>query len=125
MIRAAAAIALVASAAEAYVQAPLGLRMSAAPSRREVVQAGATAAAIAPFVQTGAASASMDKSGRAPVLTIFDHRGCGRPTKEYTGAKSNDKNDQMCIKAQSVKISVSEQTAAKLLQEALSQMKNF
>jgi hypothetical protein len=123
MIRAAAAIAVIASAADAYVQAPLGLRMSA--SRREVVQAGATAAAIAPFVQTGAASASMDKSGRAPVVTIFDHRGCGRATKEYTGAKSGDKNDQMCIKAQSLKISVSEQTAAKLLQEALSQMKNF
>ena len=42
---------------------------------------------------------------------------------QYTGAKSNTKDDEMCIKAQSVKIAVSEQTAAKLLQEALSQMK--
>ena len=125
MLRSAAAIAVLASAADAYVQAPMGLRMSLAPTRREAMQAGAAAAAVVPFLQNAPASATVDKSARAPVLTIFDHRGCGRATKEYTGAKSNDINDQMCIKAQSVKITVSEQTAAKLLQEALSQMKNF
>jgi hypothetical protein len=30
----------------------------------------------------------MDKSGKAPVITIFDHRGCkrGGPDTEYKGA---------------------------------------
>ena len=34
------------------------------------------------------------------MITIFDHRGCvrGGPNKEYTGAKSNDSDDEMCVK---------------------------
>merc|ERR1712167_102014 len=51
----------------------------------------ASAAAFAPAlsgVRTGATSLSMsmDKSARAPIITIFDHRGCSKHTnKEYTG----------------------------------------
>ena len=43
------------------------------------------------------------QSGRAPVITIFDHRGCqrGGPNAEYTGPKSNDQDDEMCVKVQS------------------------
>ena len=40
------------------------------------------------------------QSGRAPVITILDHRGCvrGGPNKEYTGPKSNDQDDEMLVK---------------------------
>eukprot|EP00291_Cryptomonas_curvata_P003413 CAMPEP_0172181354 /NCGR_PEP_ID=MMETSP1050-20130122/17768_1 /TAXON_ID=233186 /ORGANISM="Cryptomonas curvata, Strain CCAP979/52" /LENGTH=72 /DNA_ID=CAMNT_0012854621 /DNA_START=20 /DNA_END=234 /DNA_ORIENTATION=+ len=51
--------------------------MSMDLGRRQVVQTGAAAAAVAPFLQSLPASA-MDKSARAPVITIFDHRGCKR-----------------------------------------------
>jgi hypothetical protein len=44
--------------------------------RRQVVQTGAAAAAVAPFLQNMPASANFDKSAKAPVITIFDHRGC-------------------------------------------------
>ena len=42
----------------------------------------------------------------APVITVFDHRGCkrGGPDKEYTGAKANSKDDEMCVKVQVAKI---------------------
>mmetsp|Transcript_96494 Transcript_96494/g.144398 ORF Transcript_96494/g.144398 Transcript_96494/m.144398 type:complete len:123 (-) Transcript_96494:69-437(-) len=96
--------------------------MSLNAGRREVVQAGAAGAAIAPFLGSSPAGASMDKSAKAPVITIFDHRGCSRQPKEYRGPASGDQDDQMMVKAQSLKITVSEQSAAKLLQENLSSM---
>lgn len=71
----------------------------------------ASAAAFAPAlsgVRTGATSLNMamDKSGKAPVITVFDHRGCNRggPNKEYSGAKANGMEDEQCLKVQSVKI---------------------
>ena len=89
--------------------------------RRQVVQTGAAAAAVTPFLQSLPAGA-MDKSAKAPVITIFDHRGCkrGGPDTEYKGNKANSKDDEMCVKVQSVKISVSEAEAAKALQEFIS-----
>ena len=96
--------------------------MSMETGRRQVVQAGAAAAVAAPLLRGTPAAAGMDKSGRAPVITIFDHRGCNRggPNKEYTGAKSNDKDDEMCVKVQSNKIAASEARAAAQLAEAIS-----
>ena len=96
--------------------------MSMETGRRQVVQAGAAAAVAAPLLRGTPAEAKMDKSGRAPVITIFDHRGCNRggPNKEYTGAKSNDKDDEMCVKVQSNKIAASEARAAAQLAEAIS-----
>ena len=90
--------------------------------RRQVVQTGAAAAAVAPFLQSLPASAGMDKSARAPVITIFDSRGCkrGAPDAEYKGLKANSPDDEMCIKVQSAKITVSEAEAAKALQEFIS-----
>lgn len=58
-----------------------GLRMSAGASRREVVQAGAAAAAVTPFLGSSAAYAAkpkMEADSYAPIVTIFDHRGCTR-----------------------------------------------
>ena len=116
MIGKTVALALVGSAA---AFSPL---MSMETGRRQVVQAGAAAAVAAPLLRGTPAEAKMDKSGRAPVITIFDHRGCNRggPNKEYTGAKSNDKDDEMCVKVQSNKIAASEARAAAQLAEAIS-----
>jgi len=70
----------------------------------------ASAAAFAPAlsgVRTGATSLNMalDKSGRAPVITVFDHRGCtAHKNAEYKGPKANGMEDEQCVKVQSVKI---------------------
>jgi len=70
----------------------------------------ASAAAFAPAlsgVRTGATSLNMamDKSGRAPVITVFDHRGCtAHKNTDYTGPKANGMEDEQCVKVQSVKI---------------------
>ena len=97
------------------------LQQSMDLGRRQVVQTGAAAAAVAPFLQSMPATA-MDKSARAPVITIFDHRGCkrGGPDGEYKGLKANGPDDEMCVKVQSSKITVSEGEAAKALQEFIS-----
>lgn len=34
----------------------------------------------------------------APVITVFDHRGCDRANLEYQGAKANGEDDYMCVK---------------------------
>ena len=68
----------------------------------------APGASFQPRLRSGASSVSMamDKSGKAPVITIFDHRGCqrGGPDTEYKGAKANSKDDEMCVKVQVAKI---------------------
>eukprot|EP00286_Rhodomonas_abbreviata_P026628 CAMPEP_0181314300 /NCGR_PEP_ID=MMETSP1101-20121128/14739_1 /TAXON_ID=46948 /ORGANISM="Rhodomonas abbreviata, Strain Caron Lab Isolate" /LENGTH=129 /DNA_ID=CAMNT_0023421373 /DNA_START=19 /DNA_END=408 /DNA_ORIENTATION=+ len=111
MAKALASLAVIGSAA-AYV--PM---MSMDMGRREVVQAGTAAAAVAPFLKGASAGASMDKSAKAPVITVFDHRGCTRAPKEYTGPKSSDQDDEMCVKVALSKIPASEADAAKKLQE--------
>merc|ERR1711966_480561 len=102
-----ASLAVIGSAA-AYV--PM---MSMDMGRREIVQAGAAAAAVTPFLQGAPAGAAMDKSAKAPQITIFDHRGCSRAPKESTGGQA----DEMMVKVASTKVSVSEADAAKKLQE--------
>mmetsp|Transcript_8056 Transcript_8056/g.15854 ORF Transcript_8056/g.15854 Transcript_8056/m.15854 type:complete len:108 (+) Transcript_8056:2-325(+) len=91
--------------------------MSMDMGRREVVQAGAAAAAVTPFISGAPAGAAMDKSAKAPQITIFDHRGCSRAPKESTGAKANGPEDEMMVKVASTKVAVSEADAAKALQE--------
>nr|7TJA_A Chain A, Phycoerythrin alpha-subunit 1 [Proteomonas sulcata]7TJA_E Chain E, Phycoerythrin alpha-subunit 1 [Proteomonas sulcata]7TJA_I Chain I, Phycoerythrin alpha-subunit 1 [Proteomonas sulcata]7TJA_M Chain M, Phycoerythrin alpha-subunit 1 [Proteomonas sulcata]7TJA_R Chain R, Phycoerythrin alpha-subunit 1 [Proteomonas sulcata]7TLF_A Chain A, Phycoerythrin alpha-subunit 1 [Proteomonas sulcata]7TLF_E Chain E, Phycoerythrin alpha-subunit 1 [Proteomonas sulcata]7TLF_I Chain I, Phycoerythrin a len=58
----------------------------------------------------------MDKSAKAPAITIFDHRGCSRAPKE-SSAKSGSQDDEMLVKVASTKVTVSEDVAAKKLQE--------
>ena len=91
--------------------------------RRQIVQTSAAAVAVAPFLQSMPANA-IDKSARAPVITIFDHRGCkrGGPDTEYKGAKANSKDDEMCVKVQSAKISGPNADA--VLQQTISVLKN-
>ena len=86
----------------------------------------ASAAAFAPAlsgVRTGATSLNMamDKSGRAPVVTVFDHRGCtAHKNAEYRGAASNDQDDEMCVMVSCPPVKVSDVTASKFLQQNLS-----
>jgi hypothetical protein len=96
--------------------------MSMETGRRQVVQAGAAAAVAAPLLRANPAEAKMDKSGRAPVILIMDHRGCNRggANKEYTGAKAGGQDDEMCVKVSSQKIAASESAAAAQLAEAIS-----
>nr|AHH29961.1 phycoerythrin alpha-subunit 1-4 [Rhodomonas minuta] len=63
----------------------------------------------------------MDKSARAPAITILDHRGCtAHENKEYKGDKSNDQDDEMCVVVRSNKVTVSEGESAKFLQQVIS-----
>nr|AHH29965.1 phycoerythrin alpha-subunit 1 [Proteomonas sulcata] len=103
------ALAMVGSAA-AYV--PMAMNLD----RRAVVQTGAATAAVTPFLQGKAASADMDKSAKAPIITIFDHRGCPRAPKEGN-TKSGSQDDEMMVKVASATIKVSEDSAAAKLQE--------
>lgn len=79
-----------------------------------------------PRLRTGASAVSMamDKSGRAPVITVFDHRGCKRGTKdsEYKGVKVGTKDDEMCIKIQLAQIKPV--NAEAVLQQTISVLKS-
>nr|P30942.1 RecName: Full=Phycoerythrin alpha-1 chain [Rhodomonas sp. CS24] len=44
---------------------------------------------------------AMDKSAKAPQITIFDHRGCSRAPKSETGGTAT-KDDQMMVKVSQV-----------------------
>ena len=83
----------------------------------------ASAAAFAPAlsgVRTGATSLNMamDKSNRAPEIVIMDHRGCSRKAGgEYTGGKSGDMNDEMCVKVSMSKVEGGSLNALSLLKK--------
>ena len=77
--------------------------MSMETGRRQVVQGGAAAAIAAPLLRANPAEAVGSQfKGKAPVITVFDHRGCqrGGPNKEYSGAPANSQDDEMCVKVQ-------------------------
>jgi hypothetical protein len=89
--------------------------------RRDIVQAGAAAAAAAPFLKANPADAAIGaqamggrfrSSAAAPVITIFDHRGCtAHANKEYTGSKTGNQDDEMLVKVQMQVIPKSESRA--------------
>ena len=65
--------------------------MSMETGRRQVVQAGAAGAVAAPLLRGSPAEAKLDRKGKAPVITIFDHRGCtAHKNSEYKGPASGD-----------------------------------
>jgi hypothetical protein len=117
MLGRAAALLAVAGSAAAF--SPM---MSMETGRRQVVQAGAAAAVAAPLLRGSPAAAQYDRSARAPIITIFDHRGCqrGGPNKEYAGSPSNSQDDEMCVKVASTVIKADTNRAAKQLQESIS-----
>jgi hypothetical protein len=65
-------------------------------AQTQIVQAGAVAGVAAPLLRAKPAEAKgINKTkfpGKAPIITVFDHRGCkrGGPNKEYTGSKTGD-----------------------------------
>jgi hypothetical protein len=91
-------------------------------SRRQVVQAGAAAAAVTPFLSSQPAAAEKVNSPAneyAPVITIFDHRGCSRAPKEYNGQKSQGMDDEMMVKVQSMKIDVPNSAGGAFIDEVI------
>ena len=89
----------------------------------------ASSAAFTPAlsgVRTGTTSLSMamDKTARAPIITVFDHRGCSaHKNVEYTGRKAGDQDDEMLVKVQSSKVTVDSNVAAAVLKDSLSTLK--
>lgn len=112
------ATAVFALAGSAVAFAPM---MSMDVSRRQAVQTAGAAAVAAPLLRANPASAGMDKSAKAPVIAILDHRGCtAHKNQEYRGPASNDQDDEMCVVVRSNTIKVSQSDAAKFQQEFIS-----
>jgi len=122
--------AFLALAGSASAFAPI---MSMDIDRRSIVQAGIAAAAAAPLFAPKTADAVADLglkyvprppgmlNGYAPIITIMDHRGCtSHANKEYRGKKSNDQDDEMLVKVQSLRIPISYSRATSQLQESIS-----
>nr|AGR45591.1 phycoerythrin alpha subunit S2 [Chroomonas sp. M1312] len=115
-----ACLAIVGSAS-AYV-APM---MSLSANRREVVAGAGAAAVAAPLLRATGASAAIKKDQKAPVITIFDARGCkDHANKEYTGAKAGGMDDEQCVKLTMETIKVADDVAASVLREALGELKS-
>merc|ERR1719183_2508953 len=107
--------------------------MSMDLGRREVVQAGAAAAAApllrpaqadaatTTFVQHGRIYSEANGGGKAPIITIFDHRGCTRhANQEYRGRFTAGQDDEMLVKVELKNIPRSDARAVSQLQESIS-----
>ena len=90
--------------------------MSVSANRRQALAGAAGVAIAAPL----ASNAAIRKDQKAPVVEIFDSRGCEVKKNNYTGPKSGDMNDDQCVKVSMQTISVSDTTAAKALQQFIS-----
>ena len=98
------------------------LQMSSA-NRRETL-AGAAAGAAVVALPLRAHAKSVWPSNKAPIITIFDARGCNEhKNREYTGPKAGNNNDDMCVKVQFERIQADEGTAFQILKESLSELK--
>ena len=94
--------------------------MSLSGTRRQAL-AGAAAGAVALPL---ASNAAIRKDQKAPVITIFDARGCkDHANKEYTGPKAGDMNDDQCVKVTMETIKVGDDVAGLVLKECLSELK--
>jgi len=83
--------------------------MSAGATRRQAI-AGAAAAGVALPLAANSRPRGFDQ--KAPVVEIFDSRGCDVTHKEYTGVYNGDMEDKQCVKVSMQTITVSEITAA-------------
>ncbi|EKX46372.1 phycoerythrin alpha subunit 3 [Guillardia theta CCMP2712] len=87
----------------------------------------APGASVQPRLRSGATSVSMtmDKSNRAPVVTVFDHRGCqrGKRNTEYQGLPANSQDDEMLVKVAMQKVAINEAAATDLVQQLLGTLK--
>lgn len=111
--------------------------MSLSAERRGVLAGAAAGAVVLPLASNAAPVLQKGPGGRpiypgnivgglqgggipAPVIELFDSRGCDVRHVEYQGPKSGSDEDAQCIKISYQMISVSETTAAKKLQEFVS-----
>ena len=70
-----------------------------------VASAAAFSAPALRASRTTGITMAMDKSGKAPVITVFDHRGCtAHKNDQYTGPKANGMEDEQCVKVAMGKI---------------------
>mmetsp|Transcript_38629 Transcript_38629/g.75486 ORF Transcript_38629/g.75486 Transcript_38629/m.75486 type:complete len:120 (+) Transcript_38629:53-412(+) len=118
MLRAAAFVALAGSAA---AFAPT---MSAEVGRRQAIAGAGVAAGVAVALPLRT-DAKIDNKLRAPIVTVFDARGCTEhKNRESKGPKTGGIDDEMCVKVQYEKIAACEDTAFLVLKECLSEMKS-
>mmetsp|Transcript_92756 Transcript_92756/g.139162 ORF Transcript_92756/g.139162 Transcript_92756/m.139162 type:complete len:143 (+) Transcript_92756:32-460(+) len=128
MLAKAAAVLAIAGSAAAYVPAPMALRMSSTEGMMSPFKGANPAnAALSSLgerdgVSSGGGGGSGAFKAKAPVITIFDHRGCSRAPKEYKGKSAGGEDDEMMVKVQSVKIAAEPSTADAVLNEALNLM---
>jgi len=91
-----------------------------------LVASAAAFSPATPALRTGATSLNMamDKSARAPIVTIFDHRGCSaHQNKEYNGRLTGGQDDEMCVKVNTAKILPEKNVADKVLQDSLNTLR--
>ncbi len=128
MLAKAAAVLAIAGSAAAYVPTTMPLRMSANGLMAPFQSAAPASAGLSSLSEsssspsTGGRGGSGPTSAKAPVITVFDHRGCSRAPKEYTGKKTGDQDDEMMVKVQSVKIAADPTAADAVLLAALGSM---
>eukprot|EP00285_Hemiselmis_virescens_P015172 CAMPEP_0173382090 /NCGR_PEP_ID=MMETSP1356-20130122/4564_1 /TAXON_ID=77927 ORGANISM="Hemiselmis virescens, Strain PCC157" /NCGR_SAMPLE_ID=MMETSP1356 /ASSEMBLY_ACC=CAM_ASM_000847 /LENGTH=128 /DNA_ID=CAMNT_0014336259 /DNA_START=50 /DNA_END=436 /DNA_ORIENTATION=+ len=68
-------------------------------SRREAMAGAAAVAVVAPLTLRPSGASAMDTQFRAPVVELFDERdGCKATGRKAKGGKTNDGDDQMCVK---------------------------
>eukprot|EP01010_Urceolus_cornutus_P001844 NODE_2417_length_544_cov_138.482828_g1918_i0.p3 GENE.NODE_2417_length_544_cov_138.482828_g1918_i0~~NODE_2417_length_544_cov_138.482828_g1918_i0.p3 ORF type:complete len:144 (+),score=53.34 NODE_2417_length_544_cov_138.482828_g1918_i0:38-469(+) len=135
-------VAAVAGSAAAFAPAgPMALRMSADVSRRDVSLAGAAGVAfgaVAPAnaqIVAGTKKPTPKKVGAdrmpaknfAPVITVFDHRGCARKGAEYKGELSGGQDDEMLVKVAQTQLKIDspafKELASSVLQASLTTLK--
>merc|ERR1711966_85419 len=125
MLRTTPACALAATAAAFAPSAVPALRSSATSmsmnmDRRQGVQSAAIAGVV-PFLGSSAANAApkMEADSYAPIVTVFDARGCPRGGSEYSGERAGDQDDDMAVKVASRKIPADLDYAATVRKETL------
>uniref|UniRef100_A0A6U4SRB4 Phycoerythrin alpha chain domain-containing protein n=1 Tax=Hemiselmis andersenii TaxID=464988 RepID=A0A6U4SRB4_HEMAN len=115
MSKTALAVLALAGSAAAF-NAPM---MSGAATRRDAMAGAAGAAVVAPLLRPASAEAAQGVRNIAPVITVFDHRPCNRPTKEYKGEKTSDQDDRMCVMLKMQQVAVTDGTASRILAETI------
>jgi hypothetical protein len=138
MLRCAIVAAAAGSVAAFAPAGPMGLRMSADVNRRDVSIAGAAGIAFGAVAPASAqpvagvkkptpkkvGSDRMPAKNYAPVITIFDHRGCARKGAEYKGELTNSYDDEMLVKVAQTQLQIDspafKDLASAVLQASLS-----
>jgi hypothetical protein len=100
------------------------MSLSNGQTRREAIGAAAAGAAVVTALPLSANAKSVWPSNKAPIITMFDGRGCTEhKNREYTGPKTGGIEDELCVKVQFERIQADETNAFGILKEVLSQLK--